>query len=382
MEYRRADDRRQGTERRRGQDRRRQPSSSVPTGTGGLRVPQRAEQIIQFLTRYLFEALGLVFFNLAIERAPLWFELSAINAVYACHIVLNTLFFLHMLKFPNAPLRYRAAMWADILLVGFSVLNDPNAIPPSVLAFIMVVLGNGMRYGLKMFGEAVAGCIGIAMLAISARFLKLDGHLNAGLLFLNLFGGIILVYAYILMTRIEASRQQLEEKSKLDSLTGLYNRRALFELADGIFERMHREGGRLTLLFADMDKFKEVNDSYGHAAGDRVLRQFGHILRTSVREHDLAARFGGDEFVLILPGVELAHGRRVAERIQRNVEAWTRDAGLNCTLTVGVGEAPAQGEDLQSLLHQVDQAMYAAKADTRRGGVRLVEDLAGPQPAI
>lgn len=370
-------DRRSGRDRRRG-ERRQQPAPVVSARFhSGLRVPQCAEQTVQFLTRYLFELLGLVFFNHAIDRAPLWFELSTINAVYAAHIALNTAFFLHMLRYPSSPLRFRLAMWADILLVGFSVLNDPNDIPPSLLAFIMVVLGNGMRYGLKLFGEAVTGCIGIAMLAISLRLLELEGGLHAGLLFLNLFGGIILIYAYILMARIEASRLQLEARSKLDALTGLYNRRALFELADPMFQRLGEHDGRLAVLFADMDKFKQVNDTHGHAAGDRVLKQFGHILRSSIREYDLAARLGGDEFVLILPGAELAQARRVAERVQRNINAWARDNGLSCSLTIGIGEAPGQGKDLQSLLHRVDQAMYASKAGEERGGIRLVDDLDG-----
>lgn len=363
-----------GGERRRGHDRRRGGRQPVThQGWAGLRIPSRSEQSVQFLTRFLFELLGLAFFNYAIDSPPLWFELSAINLAYAVHICLNGLLFLHMLKRPAAAWRFRLGMWADVLLVSLSVLCDPNAIPPSLLAFIMVVLGNGMRYGLGMFGEAVTACLGGAMLALSLRFFELGGQLNGGLLFLNLFGGIILVYAYILMSRIEASREQLERTSRFDPLTGLYNRRALFELAEAAFARLQREGGTLSVLFADMDRFKQVNDSYGHATGDRVLEQFGQILSASVRDYDIAARFGGDEFVLVLPGADAAQARQVAERIQRSIEAWVREAGLDCSLSIGIGEAPAQGENLQALLHQVDAAMYASKSSRRQGGLRELE---------
>lgn len=374
-------DRRRIGERRSGRDRRqRQPEGLQPVWQPRLRVPSQGEQTVQFLTRYLFCGLGLVFFNLALESPPLRFGLAQINFVYLAYFVVNTLLFLHMLRHEASPARFRLAMWVDVLMVFTSVISDPNDIPPSLLAFIMVVLGNGMRYGLRMFGEAVSACFGAAMVALTLRFAgSLDG-LNPGLLFLNLFGSIILVYAYILMSRIERSREVLEERSRCDALTGLCNRAALYEVAEQWFERVRRDGSRLCVLFADMDKFKQVNDRHGHSVGDRVLTEFGHILKTSIRDYDLAARFGGDEFVLLLPGAGLDQAEVVALRIQRKLAAWAEDQGLECSLTIGVGEAPAQGDSLDALLHRVDLAMYASKGSADAGGIRRVDAMLA-QPA-
>ena len=228
-----------------------------------MRFPGWKEQSVQFLTRYLFVVLGVLFFNFSGDFTPRWMSLQAINAVFALYLVVNTACLLHARRHPVSPTRYRLAMWVDIALVSFCMLNDPYEIPPSLLVFIMVVLGNGMRYGMRLFGEALTGSFAGAMVVLTLR----SAGLTPGVMFLNLFGGIILVYAYILMSRIESSRRQLEQSSTVDALTGLMNRRALFEAAEGIFRKLNGSG-RLTVMFADLDKFKAVNDTHGHAKGD------------------------------------------------------------------------------------------------------------------
>jgi diguanylate cyclase (GGDEF)-like protein len=259
-------------------------------------------------------------------------------------------------------------MWIDVVMVSVCVLHDPYDIPPSLLAFIMVVLGNGMRYGMRLFGEALTGSFAGAMIALSLRAAGNAAGITPGVMFLNLFGGIILIYAYILMSRIEASRQRLEEQSSVDTLTGLMNRRALFEAAHPLFDRLEGDS-RLVVMFADLNKFKLINDTYGHATGDEVLRQFSGILRDCMRNSDIAARFGGDEFVVLLSDTSLEEARKVAERLRAQTAAWAERSQLDLGVTIGMGEAPTHGRDIETLLEQVDRAMYRSKADPNCIGV-------------
>ncbi|MBA1145943.1 GGDEF domain-containing protein [Ectothiorhodospiraceae bacterium WFHF3C12] len=363
---------------------RRAPAPRPPTrsATVPLRVPTVTEQAIQFLTRYLFCGLGLAFFNVAFPESPRLLPVEFINAAFALYLIANTGFFLHAWQHPESLSRYRVAMWLDIVMVSMCLVADPNEVPPSAIVYIMVVLGNGMRYGLRLFGEAVVGSFAGAMLAVSLRFAP-SAEFHPGLLFVNLFGGIILVYAYILMSRVEASRRALEQKSQVDALTGIVNRRGLEFMAQRLFAEAERTGRGFTVMFADMDNFKQVNDRYGHAEGDRVLRQLAHILQSSIRESDVAGRHGGDEFVIILPHTRPGHAEDVARRIQDKVRHWARDNALDCSISVGIGEAPALGGDLETVLRRVDEAMYAVKREG--GGVQVVprlgDTLGVPAPA-
>lgn len=343
---------------------------------GRIRYPCWWEQLLQFLTRYLFMALGIVYFNYPHAPEPLWLTAPTISAMLLGHGALNTLLLWHALHRPICPARYRLAMWVDLVAVSICVANDPYQVPPSALAFIMVVLGNGMRYGMSLFAEAILGTFAGAMVALSMNEAGGITQITAGLVFLNLLGGIILLYAYILMSRIEHSRLNLEERSRLDGLTGLVNRRALEEAADALFKDLRERGGEVAVMFADMDDFKQINDRHGHAVGDLVLRRFARILQHSIRSHDIAARYGGDEFVLILLDIDLGSAEQVARRIQRSVTAWARENALGCSVTFGLAAAPRHGDSLPVLLETIDEALYRGKRRAERGGVveRVVDE--------
>lgn len=360
---------RRASDRRCGKDRRRSLSWGSAVPFDRVRYPAWREQLLQFLTRYLFMVLGIVFFNYPHAPGPLWLPASTITAVLLGHGALNTILLWHAMRRPICPSRYRLAMWVDLLAVSLCLANDPYQVPPSVLAFIMVVLGNGMRYGMPLFAEAIVGTFAGAMVALSVNESGGITQITPGLIFLNLFGGIILLYAYVLMSRIERSRLNLEERSRLDSLTGLVNRRALEETANALLRRLREQGGEIAIMFADMDDFKQINDRHGHTVGDLVLRQFADILQRSIRCHDVAARYGGDEFVLILLDIDLADAERVARRIQQSVTAWAQGNALYCTVTFGIAAAPRHGDSLPALLEAIDEALYRGKHRPERGGV-------------
>lgn len=355
-------------ERRRNPERRRLSISPPHLEHCKLHAPSKTEQTVQFITRYVFCGLGLLFFNVAFPQTPRVASQEIINLIFFSYVFVNTAFFVHALRYPSSLLRYRLAMWVDMFMVSISLAADPNEIPPSAIVYIMVVLGNGMRHGLRMFAEAMFVSFLGAMVALSVRYAPADA-LHPGVLFLNLFGGIILVYAYILMVRVEATRRRLAQSSYRDALTGLLNRRGLNLVADRLFADAVSNGRRFAVMFADMDNFKQVNDQYGHSEGDRVLRQVGHTLKMSLRDSDIAGRYGGDEFIVILPQTTPNEAVQVARRIQSRISSWAEDNSLRCSLSVGVGEAPTHGESLEAIMHCVDQAMYATKRDG--GGIRL-----------
>jgi diguanylate cyclase (GGDEF)-like protein len=333
-----------------------------------IRFPTWSEQLVQYLTRYLFATLGLVFFNYSTEQAPLWLSLRGLNAVFGVYLVINTLNLLHAFRRPHSAPRYRFALLLDVAMVSVGVINDPNVIPPSMVAYIVVVLGNGMRYGIRFFAEALVCALLGAATALSLRYWQLQMPVSQGTLFLTLFGAIIVVYAYILMGRIERSRQRSEWRSRTDSLTGLLNRHGL---ADAVASWVADKGWSMrkpVVVFADLDNFKTVNDTFGHAEGDRVLAQVATLLKQSLRANDLLARYGGDEFVVLLADVDTAEAESIVARMQATVEAWFRDSRFRCGISIGFAPASAADWDLEQVLQSVDRLLYQSKALRVSGG--------------
>jgi len=163
----------------------------------------------------------------------------------------------------------------------------------------------------------------------------------------------------------------LKEASHTDYLTGLSNRREAMGRLKAELSRTGRSAIPFCVILADLDRFKLVNDSFGHEAGDRMLHTIATILRSVLREYDLCARWGGEEFLILLPGTDLAAAAVVAEKVRDRVAGLAMDfegRRLSCTISMGVaGHRP--GEDQGALLQRADQAMYEAK---RLGGDRVV----------
>lgn len=181
---------------------------------------------------------------------------------------------------------------------------------------------------------------------------------------------------------LEAERDKLIERlrvqSSTDFLTSLPNRRAFFEAADAELARARRHGFGLVLLLLDVDHFKRINDSMGHSAGDQALVALTTVLRQSVRQGDIAARIGGEEFVLLLSHCEREDGLRFAERLRQAVASTEVNVGsehppMRMTVSIGLADTQAHGMNLDLLMSRADHAMYRAK----RGGRDRIE-VAGP----
>ena len=167
----------------------------------------------------------------------------------------------------------------------------------------------------------------------------------------------------------------LRELATTDMLTGLLNRRAVTEQALAELGRCERAGSSLSVALVDVDHFKQVNDTHGHMVGDRVLSAIAGALRDGVRPYDHVGRWGGEEFLLVLPEVDGERGAVAADRVRARLAA--ADMGLgpgSVTVSMGVASTvPGQQLDLDSLLSRADQALYAAK-DAGRNRVQLFDE--------
>ena len=169
------------------------------------------------------------------------------------------------------------------------------------------------------------------------------------------------------LVEIETLQAQLREQATRDSLTGLYNRRYLEETLSREFIRAGREKSTVCLIMMDIDGFKAFNDTYGHDAGDLLLRKLGEFLCSEVRSSDIACRYGGEEFLIVMPGTSLEKGYERAEHLRTGFSQYVEQMGvkLSATLSIGVATYPQHGTTWEEVVHAADQAMYAAKAAGR-----------------
>jgi len=168
--------------------------------------------------------------------------------------------------------------------------------------------------------------------------------------------------------------EQTEQLATTDGLTGLYNHRYLHQAMERILERSCREGQPLGLIMVEIDNFKRYNDTYGHRRGDEVLRIVADLLRKGTRATDFIARYGGDEFMILLPNTAKETSGEVGERLRRAIEAYPFQLGENIitsvTLSIGIAASPDDGDTVDALVDAVDRAQYSAK----RSGGNKVQD--------
>lgn len=149
-----------------------------------------------------------------------------------------------------------------------------------------------------------------------------------------------------------------------DALTGLYNRRKFSELYNSSLLTMEQRGNEMSLMILDIDYFKKINDTFGHTIGDQVLIQISHALLRNLRNIDIVCRWGGEEFVVLLPAVDLNHALFLAEKLRSSIEALEIDAVGSVTSSFGVTSVNIQ-ENLDTVIQRADMALYEAKASGR-----------------
>lgn len=177
---------------------------------------------------------------------------------------------------------------------------------------------------------------------------------------------------------LEGYRQQAEELARKDSLTGLLNHRSFFERGHEEVNRAIRYEQPLSVLMLDIDRFKAVNDSFGHAAGDEVIKAVANILTSVLRESDIKARIGGEEFAVVFVQTEYSAALLLAERLRHEIEQCTvvtEKAKINVTSSFGVCQLTGVSTSLENLLESADQALYSAKKNGRNRVVEAIPSI-------
>jgi diguanylate cyclase (GGDEF)-like protein len=186
-----------------------------------------------------------------------------------------------------------------------------------------------------------------------------------------------------LMIQLDDARKIAERLATTDPLTGVFNRRRFLELAEGELERGKRQSLPLSAFLLDIDHFKSVNDTHGHATGDAVLHDVAQVCAGQLRKYDILARFGGEEFAVLLPNTDIATALSIAERLRETVEASESTiAGsgtVKTTVSIGVAAYSASRHSLPLMLGAADKAMYEAKR-SGRNQVRCAPDSAATVP--
>jgi diguanylate cyclase (GGDEF)-like protein len=162
-----------------------------------------------------------------------------------------------------------------------------------------------------------------------------------------------------------AQREQLRIQALTDELTGLFNRRHFEQCLSAVLRHERERAGSTSVIYFDIDAFKSINDTFGHAAGDQVLREFAEVMRTQIRAGDVPCRTGGEEFCLVLPETSSAEARRVADRVVQAVRAARLGPRRDLTVSAGVATSPDSRDDRERLIHLADDHLMRAKREGR-----------------
>jgi diguanylate cyclase (GGDEF)-like protein len=295
---------------------------------------------------------GAVFVNLVEGAVPGGPELSLLPGFAAFGFVLVL-----VAVGPRLP---RSALFAlgpiGAALIAYALATTPPDQNDGALLYVWPVLWVTYFFGRRgaIFIVAwVAAVHGVAVIAMD------DGVFDR---WMDVAVSVAVV-AVVVHSLVEANRRlvvRLAAEARVDKLTGVLNRRGFHERAEVEVERARRQEGWLGAATFDIDYFKRVNDEWGHETGDRVLEHLGEVLRTESRSADVVARMGGEEFVALLPGVDVEGAMAYAERVR---EAFARGDGLGLppvTVSAGVSAAIAP-LGVEGLLPSADSALYAAK---------------------
>lgn len=164
-----------------------------------------------------------------------------------------------------------------------------------------------------------------------------------------------------MLAHIKVLSKKLKTMAYTDSLTKIYNRLHFAHFLDAEIDKVERYGGTFSIIFFDLDNFKEVNDNFGHSVGDDVLEKITEIVSTANRKADIFARYGGEEFIILTPETDLAGALIHAERLRADIDKFDFKTVGHVTASFGVTEFIAKTDNLEKLLDRVDIALYQAK---------------------
>jgi diguanylate cyclase (GGDEF)-like protein len=282
---------------------------------------------------------------------------------YDAVVVQDGLTALDILRAPDGP-RLAVLDWIMPGLDGIQVCREIRKDAERPYAYLVLVTGAGGKQ--EMLDGLDAGADDYLVKPIDAH--ELQARLNTGKRILAL------------QEQLLATQRQLREQATRDALTGVWNRAMILDILTREMTRSRRERRPLGVIMADVDHFKCVNDTHGHLAGDEVLRQVAQRLLGVLRPYDTVGRYGGEEFLIVLPGCDEGTTVALAERLRGSVaEAVSWDRGrIHVTLSLGVAAWGGNAEPQASLLSLADHALYRAKNTGRNRVVLAAADSCSP----
>lgn len=356
----------------------------------------RGDGLLQWGVGLLMVALAFPLFILDIRAGGAWPLLMVAGNVLlslSCALPLVAIGRFHGRPWP----RQRTLLPVALAAVGAIVLV-PRPEARVVLGGVLLALQGGMvahealrrgsggrgRWLLALGAGLVAALYALRAMGVLLGWkdvsqLQVPHALQVGSQLMGLAGLVFTTLGFILMgqERADAEHQQL---ARLDMLTGVPNRRALMDGLERMFAQAVRERQPLALLMVDIDRFKRVNDTHGHLAGDAVLAAVAASLGQGLRTQDALGRYGGEEFLVVLPGTDAAGAARLAEHLRQQVEKMVVPwAGQTVHVTISIGvhaQVPSGTATVDAMIDTADQAMYVAK----RTGRNRVEVLQAPLP--
>lgn len=302
---------------------------------------------------------------------------QAVNSLAVCEFVgrrLSANFPIWLTAFTAATFAFFTFVIPDIgVRILLASMLVPISFAPAIRALLAAPRGPLRRtywpvaailffHVIVSFGRGVGSVIGgpVAELFISS--------LLTSIWFLESFAAVNLLSLGLILMISQRLQLELDRQASYDGLTGTLNRRAFERVAEGEWSRAVRHDQPLSVLVLDLDRFKQLNDTYGHDAGDIWLKSFADLCRGLLRREDLLCRYGGEEFIALLPQTSLEQAIQAAERIRRSVEGMRiAHNGTDIAVTVSIGAATWNETvtDLKTMIAAADRALYRAKAAGR-----------------
>lgn len=281
------------------------------------------------------------------------------------------------------PLRKRSATLLALVMAAIALqfdLSQPLGVSAGIPYVVLPLLGLLARSSMLIIAAAV---LGTALVGIGMWFSPPGVDFQVVLLNRAMSSALIWVTAIMALRHLHVGislHRKLRDLAATDPLTGLYNRRHVFEVLHQELKRYERYRESFALILIDADHFKRINDNYGHATGDATLRFIADTCMASVRETDVVGRFGGEEFIILLPHTTGDEAMVVAERIRLAMhDSENRGEAANVTLSLGVAESGPENATFDAILKSADDALYAAKHDGRDRAAMLASANSKPR---
>jgi diguanylate cyclase (GGDEF)-like protein len=292
------------------------------------------------------------------------------------NLALGTLLFagfvlsFHYLNFYRKESNWKIAIetWVMIAFITWVLMQTGRLESPLVNLYLLVIITTALTLG------KAATLLQIALIAACYVWLSDPAQAESMVLYVAALAAQLapmILVAYIttmLSSDIRRALLHIKMLSEKDELTDVLNMRAFAAVAERVSRQAARYNHTYTVLMVDSDSLKVVNDKFGHQAGNRLLQMLVQCIQAQLRETDVLARYGGDEFIVLLPETSAAGAEIVASRIRQRVEAatlTTRERPVTTTISVGVASYPEHAADLESVMERADQALYASKSGGR-----------------